>query len=294
MEKSKLKFGLSIISGLILIGIVLYLCDIENLRNFKNFNVIPMTISCVLAIAMTFTLIVRWEILINVISNKKRLNYFPLFHFMTAIQLLIYILPKEIVELGGRTFYLNKNYQVPLIQASLSVVWDRLFDVWVTLTFFLGSLPFWLNSVKLTNGSIVKLFFISPVIGILVLAYLNEYVEYLILKIKLCIRYVCQRYEIKDYSMYIPDIPKLEMKILFMLYGVSVLKFFLLISQYIMFLLTLGSKISPFLILMGTPASQLTFIVSFSPGGLGFLEAGWFSILTLNDVDKEQIAIFIG
>lgn len=51
--------------------------------------------------------------------------------------------------------------------------------------------------------------------------------------------------------------------------------------------------ISPTVILLGTPAGQLTYLFAFTSGGLGIFEAGWFAILRLGGVTMEHVIIFV-
>ena len=64
--------------------------------------------------------------------------------------------------------------------------------------------------------------------------------------------------------------------------------------RLILFAKALNLSIASLLIFLATPVGQFAYLFSFTPGGLGIFEAGWFGILTYGGgVNPQSVSMFV-
>jgi len=291
-NKKHKRYFIQTAAGLLLFGAVIYICGIENLLKLKRINTVPFLFSILSTLGITAFLTWRWRSLIIALKTGSDIEWLGLYRFFMLSRLASYVLPKDLVDLGGRTIWLNKACRVPLLQAGSSVVLDRFFDLFTAMVFLAGTLPYWLDCFSDPVYNVISIG-LSFVLGGLFLLFGYPLLELLMLFGLKILRRLCELPWINKKPPEYSSLPGLEKPVLLKLYSISVLKNVLLAVQYILFMMALDLDISPMLLLMGTPVSQLVFVLSFAPGGIGVLEAGWFSILMLKGVPREHIAIYL-
>ena len=292
--KKYVKFGSSFASGLFLFGFLLYFCGFEHVSDLKNIRFFPLFAAILATVGLTGSFTWRWRMLVRAISDGHILHWLRTYHFLMLSQLASFLLPKELVDLGGRVLWLKKDQGIPLMKAGISVIWDRCFDLLTVVMFLIGSLPYWLSRESEPRYWWVWLVFCgAPFVGGFFLILGNRFIN---TARALFVKIITLLYTLPGIRKTPPSIERLSQlpfSLLLKLYCLSIVKFVFLAGQNILFMKALDVPIAPVILLMGTPVSQLAFLFSISPGGLGFLEAGWFSILLFKGVSREYVAVFL-
>jgi uncharacterized membrane protein YbhN (UPF0104 family) len=73
----------------------------------------------------------------------------------------------------------------------------------------------------------------------------------------------------------------------------SLVKFGATTIRLIFIAQALQPSVPSFVILMGMPVGQLSYLFAVTPGGIGIFEAGWFAVLTLAGCVGSMVTIFL-
>jgi len=203
-----------------------------------------------------------------------------------------FILPKDMADIGGRILTVSKFKDSSVAKISSAVILDRIFDLLFLGFILLTTLPFWFG---LAHSSLAIIIVVGSVsISLNILCNLNEETfKVLTRSIHSLIKTIQQtpwlnRKQIQD-SGHNPINKDLIIKI----YFIYIIKYVFMIAQFILFAAALNVSIPPGLIILGMPICQLSFLIAFTPGGLGIFEAGWFAVLILGGIAAAEASIFV-
>ena len=76
-------------------------------------------------------------------------------------------------------------------------------------------------------------------------------------------------------------------------YLFAISKFLFTVIRFVFLAMALDMQVSPLIFLLGAPMGQLSFLLAFTPGGLGIFEAGWYAVLAQAGVPDNHISPFL-
>lgn len=278
--------------GLSLVGLLIHLGGVQSLRQLIQLRPIPLLGALLATLGITIAIAFRWGTLANALGGGRVAAWPDYYHYFIVGRALGFVLPKDVIDLGSRTVWLNQCHSLALPKASASVVLDRLSDVLSILVFLLAALPYWLGWVQAPVGIGLMLGTATVIGGLLFVAYRPMLTGALWL-LNRGLRLVNQMPWFRKRSLETLDATGLDRGMVLRVYLFGLAKFSFTAARLVFFAMALSLPISPTLILLGAPLGQLSYLFAFTPGGLGIFEAGWFAILVLGEVTAEHATAFI-
>lgn len=286
------KHILSLVVGFAIFGFLIYYNHFEGLARLQMLDYGPAFGALIATLVMTVAISIRWGILANALSNRRLASWIDYYYYFIISHLFGFFLPKDLTDFGIRIYWLRKNHDLSLPLSSFSVVLDRFFDLLLIFIFFCSVVTYWLGWVQPLTGVLLMLFTALMTGSILFFFHLKllKFSENSINALLNKINYISWVKQRLPGSLKIPDFDR---KTIILVYCFSLMKFSFTAFRFVLFSFALGLSISPWLFILGTPIGQLGYLLSFTPGGLGGFEAGWFGILKLDGVTTEQALTFV-
>ena len=278
--------------GMALLGVIVSQGGRESLELFKQTRLIPLSGALLMTFGVMETFALKWGILVNTLRGERVATWWEYYTCLLFNRALGLILPKDITDLSGRAFWLTRVRGVPLSAASLSIGFDRLFELVFIGIAMLGVLPYWLGYVSAPIGIGIQALTIVCIGGLFYQFHVPLFQQSerffhrgasLLARLPL----------FKKYDMRMVRFSHIPRNVLLYVYLLNITKLGCVIIRSYLFAVALGLPISPMIIFLGTPPAQLAFIFAFTPGGLGIFEAGWFMILKLSGIASESAATFV-
>lgn len=287
-----LKKTLSLLIGIIIFSIFLYFSDLKILSNIEHINLIPLFGVIITSFACTAGIAIRWGLLTNSFAQKKVAAWSEYFHCFIITRVLGFILPKDVTDIAGRSAWISKYYKIPISVSSSSVVIDRIFDVLTTVLLLIAVLPFWLNWVSFTT----EIFIVSSlaIIGGILL----HTCQYRLIRLfSIIFNSICKLINripiVKTNTQGFDIIQNIDKYVFLKAYSLTLLKFANTALRLIFLVQLLEIPIHYKILILGVPLGQMSFMLAFTPGGLGVFESGWYGILILAGVNKNISASFV-
>jgi uncharacterized protein (TIRG00374 family) len=280
--------------GLSILAVLLKLSQVERIEEvFLGLHWLPLAGALIATVLNVLFIALRWGTIANKLAGRRVARWSEYFYYFTVGRALGFVIPKDLSDVGGRTVSLNQLHGMRLAPAASSVVLDRLSDVLGTGVFLVASIPYWAGWVDERAGlvcmagvvSLVGLFFLLGR-GTVKLAALSRMANMVLTRLQYRRRAAGRAL----FSLPEKDVPVAELRPIFLL---SAAKFISTAARMALFASALGLSISPALIFLGTPLGQLSYLVAFTPGGLGIFELGWFGILKWGGVASADSVLFV-
>ena len=278
--------------GLILFGSFIALGGLEPLlaREAIDWALLVTCAAATLPITAASTL--RWRLIVTAMSKDPRNSFHAYYRCFISTLALSLFLPKEVVDVGGRTYWLNRTCGLAVAEASFSVVLDRLFDILLVPTLLVAILPYWLGWVPaketfwlMVLAAAALAVALPATVSLFSAAFSRSYSA----AVSIAERFTWLR-------KWIPGPPPdacLPASTLLCAYLITVVKYVATIGQMALLASALTLPISPDLVFLAAPLGQFAFLLAFTPGGLGIFEAGWFGALNLGGVATEPASAFV-
>jgi uncharacterized membrane protein YbhN (UPF0104 family) len=259
-------------------------------KRFASPKSLPLLLSFLATLAVTFVVAVRWSRLANLFGQTR----LPLHRFFTVFAVtsfVSFILPKDLVDIGGRLVWSKQRAGHSYAAAGTALFWDRVMDAIVLFSilpaclvyFFYGQLLIASLVVAIVSwGGAAAIFWFASARAFQVMQYTLNWGLGLASKLPFL------RNRVRSV-----DLPPLDRAACVKLFGMTCLKPVILAVQYLGFAYAMGLHFPVTTMFFATPVSQLAFVFSFTAGGLGVLEAGWFAVLSLAGVSNPDIGLFL-
>ena len=281
-----------LVLGLALFGLLAYFGGIEGLRQLGRLRLVPLAGVLATTLGITALTALRWGMLVEAMAGRRVASWLAYYRYFVVSRALGFVLPKDLTDLGGRTLWVYKGHDVALTQAGGSVLLDRLFDVLVSALFLLAVLPYWLGLI----GATVSLLLMLGLAGLMGVLFMVTDERFVAWSFAVANKGIALLYRLPGLRRRTPQrlaVQGLSPTLMLRAYGYSVVKFGFAVGRFICIALAVGLPIPPVLFLMGMPLGQFSYLVAFTPGGLGIFEAGWFAILSVGSVPTEAVSLFL-
>lgn len=244
---------------------------------------------CTLAIVLCIGL--RWSMLVQAVSaSSPRLLESCRYFLLNRV--IGFVVPKDLSDVAGRVFLLTTRHGVPPSEAAVSVFLDRLFDLALALTLLGPALLFLSGVVSLQGFALSLLVLLLTAGATLFLA--GEPLVSIVFGLYRSFRTQAGRV-VPGFKtapgLVAPE--QLSGRVLVKALGFSALKFCATTLRFIGYARAVSLTAPPAVFVAGTPITQLSFLLAFTPGGLGLLEATWYGVLTHADFAGPDVVRFL-
>lgn len=281
-----------LIVGFALFAGFIYFINEESIQKLKEIRWLPAAGALVATLGITSSIAFRWGTIVNALEGRKLAPWHRYYHYFIQSRALGFVLPKDVTDFGVRILWLKRSHKSSLSDAGVSVFIDRLYDLMAMLILLASVVPYWLGmfSAVATGGLMVVI--------IVAFGYLLVYRQHYLLRLMQKLL----NFALKLFSVFpfikkrLPeriDIPDFGKKTNTRIYAASILKMAFTMARFVMFAFALNIMVNPEIIILGTPLGQLGYLFSFTPGGLGIFEAGWYGILQLAAVSTQTALLFV-
>jgi len=288
--------------GLLILGIIIYFGGSRAIELALTPH-LGYLFACLLANFAVFSVSAfRWGYTTNQLVGKKITTYPRYFSYFVSSRFF----GQYISQVGGdfvvKPGLLKQINGIPLKSGLSSIVVEKLFDLSLIGILVIPSLLFLFNiineSLALVIILIVTLLFIS------LLSYRSSMIIKLLIQLygfglRTLSKISILNRLVKDKALSgnpsIDNYHVISKKILLTIFMLTLLRFLLLILRLYLLNESLGLGIPVALFIAGIPIAQLALALALTPGSLGFLEGGWYAVLTLGGIGEiERSAFLIG
>jgi uncharacterized protein (TIRG00374 family) len=288
------------LAGVLVFGLILYQGGLETWQ-----QIIQADWRYVLA-ALTATLLwnmvaaYRWALIARHIAGDTICPYRYFFTYQMLGMLVGQIVPITVGMLGARPVALSLSQGVPLRQSALSVFLDKLFDLTLAL---LLVVPVALYLVGWLERSVAFALMTGIVVigaamigwqydqGLQLFGHLASRLAEPVARVPLIgprlVRRLPQQLDRLSQKAYLPNRPAIQAFMLtLVMYSLLSIRLFFIAQA-------LRLEIPWHLMAMGVPVTQMAVVFAITPGSLGFLEGGWWAVLSLAGLTMEQFYTFV-
>lgn len=258
----------------------------------SDMRIEPLIGAVLATIGITVTISIRWGMLANALGGRRVAAWHQYYGAYLLSRTAGFFIPKDIADIGGRSLWLTKKRDMSAARATISVLSDRLLDLIIMAVFLLGCLPYWLGWASEVQALILMI-----VLGLgsaLVVPRLGTFLQKLRLSSQLneSSEYR-ERLGLSEIRTALSSALGDHVVLSYRLYLLSLVKFGLTALRFGLFAEVLNLPISLSLILLAMPIGQLSYLLAFTPGGLGIYEAGWYGLLVQGGVLASNAMIFV-
>lgn len=283
---ARIKYAASTACGIVLIAALVGVGGGDRLALLLNIRVLPFLGAAVCTFLLIVLMALRWKIAIAGMTGAPAPRLTLLARYVLSGRVLGLVIPKDLSDIGLRTFYLKAEHDHRLIDAASSVFADRIADIFVCLVFAVPAVMFWsglIHDVYFSLGCMVAfgvaggaLFVCAGNAAFGIPARLLDFFRMLFGK---SARYAGAEYVFSRSS-------------LMNIYLLTLCKFVFSAARVVLVAAAFCLSISPVYLVVGLPVAQLSYLVAFTPGGLGIHEMGWYLVLRLASVSPADTVAF--
>ena len=286
-RKRLLKAAGVLLGSLALMALSVAWLDIPHIRSLKIISHLFLGVGIISVAGTIFLLAMRWRIILSAYMTPPAV--LPTLTALSAISFLSMFLPKEIMEFFGRTLWLKKKYDIDYVRGSSSVFMDRLLDLMALAVTLIPAICFIYLELSATEALCVLLACTTG--GLAVVALSGEHIFSGLNRLFLWVKNRINRLRKKPQETI--SLPELSKGAVMRAFVAALVKFLLVDVYYWAFLQAIGPEVGLPVFILIVPFIQLIFIFSFTVGGMGFVEFGWYATLSYLETDAQFISAYL-
>ena len=254
---------------------------VSQLTNLNAWGVLAFI--CV-SLGQTLVWAVRWQVLAKALSGGHMVNVWTCLSAIWQTGLISQVLPREVADIGGRAVLLSRRSAMPIGSAAHSVFVDRVLDLVLLMVVIPSAIGLmWLPP---TREAWLIIACASVGIGFFALALLLPAATWLLgvtaQRARRFFTWMTNRSNAPQQQGNIADdaLPHTFTPVQRVnLAGLTVVKYGLLVTRAGCVAWAIETVIPASTLVSISPVGQASWALSFTPGGLGVYEAGWFLAL---------------
>ncbi len=289
------------LAGILILALILYMGGTEAWQQIVRADWRYLLAALAVTLLWNLAAAYRWSLIAGEISTEAGQCPFPYYFTYHMIGMLTgQVVPITVGMLGGRPVALSLSRGISLKRSALSVLLDKLFDLLLALllvapvaVYLVGgiSLPlaFGLMGGLALVGAVLLGWKYERVLGLAArtASRLSRPLARLpILGPRLAHRIPAQLDHLADERLVTNRSAVSAFLLTVVMYSLLSARLFY-ISQ------ALRLEIPWYLLATGACVAQLAVVFSVTPGSLGFLEGGWWAVLSLAGLTQEQFTFFV-
>jgi len=273
---------LSLIFGLVLFLAIIQFGGWQQLVQFKQLDYKFLFLAFLATFGITYSMTLRWKRIVETIEpDLRKIKSARYYHYLLLSRISGFIVPKDIGDFATRTLALKLEGKLSLKKSFFSVLLDRLWDFFALALLIIPALSFIFKLTSLWASLLMMILFVLT--GYLLLKTQSQRIS------KLIAWLIIQLAKIRKLKIKKQSPPLIETDFL----TISLVKLFFTATRIYFISAALNTNIEFSKLLIVTPLGVLSYLLAFTPGGLGIYEGGWFLILTAIGVDKSQASLTV-
>lgn len=289
------------LAGVVILAVILILGGADAWRKITQADWRPLLAALGFSMVWYLVAAYRWTLIARQMGPEAAacpFRYYVTYHMLGM--LTGQVVPVSVGMLGTRPLALNLSQGVPLRRAALSVFLDKTFDVLLALILVLPVALYLADWVSL--GLSLALMGAAALLGAIVIGWRYERALGWAARAASRLARPLGRVPLVGPRL-IRRLPAqldrlstervVTNRLAAQVYFVTVVLYLLVSVRFYFIAEALRLEIPLYLVVMGSCVTQLTLIFSFTPGSLGFLEAGWVAVLGLAGLSAENISAFL-
>ena len=263
--------------------------NLEALNFLKKLDLVSLLISFLLTMVLTGFISFRWSLIANALAGFQALSRLESFFYVLAGRTVGFILPKDLSDMVVRTLFLARRNKVSILISTSSLILDKMLDLIVSLVFLFPSLIFVLGQVSVSDALLllaalaITVFFILRFGSNIVLELF--FVAYNLLG-SIVFRWLRRDFHTAAAPVIAPAVFAIG-------YLASLAKQICIGLRAFFLGQALGIGLSPLDFLFAASITQMSYIVSVTPDGLGIYDAAWFAVLNVVGIADPLIGSFL-
>ncbi len=289
------------LAGVLVFALILYLGGIEAWQQIIQGD--WMYVLAALAVTLLWNMVAayRWSLVAHQVGGDPAIcpyRYYFTYHMIGMVT--GQVVPITVGMLGGRPAALSLSRGVSLRRAALSVFLDKLFDLILALLLAGPVVVYLVDWIDLPLG--LGLMGSAVLAGVILVGWQYERMMRLVGRMashlarplthvpvigRRLVRRLPQQLERLSTETLLSNRMAVRVLVLtLVMYGLLSARLFFIAQA-------LRLDIPWHLLTMGVSVTQLALIFSVTPGSLGFLEGGWWAVLSLAGLTQEQFYFFV-
>ena len=291
LYKSLIYSVLSLILGLFLVWLILYLTPVEAEQIFSSLQNLNPVYTCLVLISTFIHLWLtayKWKLITQKLtSDHKQTQKFYL-AYTTLSSLTIQFVPQHVGTLVVQSFAIRFHKVSTVSKGFFCIIYDQFFNLLIPLVLLLPSLLFLFGYLSLPVAIFVS------VCSVVIAQYTNKrwHRSFVLLLVK---GYQTgKQLLLKKPKQAAADgnIPVLGTRFTSNLFWLSVLRHVNWVLRGFLVAMAGGFSIKFWAIAFAVPVIQLAMVLSFTPANLGFMEWSWIGVLGLLHVSTVEAVKF--
>ncbi len=289
------------LAGILTLVLILYLGGIEAWEQIIRADWRYLLAALALTLLWNLVAAYRWSLIAGQVSTEASrcpFRYFLTYHMIGM--LTGQVVPITVGMLGGRPVALSLSWGISLRRSALSVFLDKLFDLLLALLLVVPVAIYLIGGISqpLAFGLMGGL----ALIGAAILGWQYEQVVRLAARTASRLSRPLTRVPVLGQRLAhrLPEqLDRMSSERLVtnrsavLVFALTVAMYGLLSARLFTISQALRLGIPWYLLAMGACVTQLAVVFSVTPGSLGFLEGGWWAVLSLASISQEQVAFFV-
>ena len=286
-----LKFLARLSVGILFLLLIVYIGGPQSIELLFEVQLFPC-LGVLIATALNcWVIALRWGALTHDLLGRHLLPVRQYFFIFVASRAVGFVVPKDLSDVGFRTYWVSRIGQVPYATCGGAVILERLFDFLLVFFGFVGTLPFFFGLMSL-DTALVSLLGSIGLLGLLIAMMPTSFSRAVAYSANLALEGLAR---IPLLQSHIPQ--RVEETVLLRVnlqrsYVLTCVKFFLTVGRLILIAMAFELALTPPELIVATPASQGFYLLAFTPGGLGIHEFGWVASLTLLGAPATVVTAF--
>lgn len=293
------KLVLFILGVVAFIGLV-HFSGAEKLPNLLKPDPGLLSLAGVFIALSLFMFAERWKAITDGLLDTQLTTSFAHFFYVVSSRAVSQFLPQTASVIVVRSTMLNQTHNIPLQKGVVSVLLDKLYDLFMVVLLFFPVLVFVLGIVTTAEAFVLAL---------LILAFVSVFVSVryawwltLVLQSIRLLRSILQSLPLVQNLRALEKLEELDrlvdwepigQKTVLKAFWLTVVGQFMMVTRTWFIAHAIGINISFPAVFLAVGLAQSSVLIAITPGSLGIMEAGWYLGLEANGVVSEDIAVFI-
>jgi uncharacterized protein (TIRG00374 family) len=298
MEKYRTHIGWVV--GLALIVALFIYAGPSIFQKIVQVNLLYLFLGLLSTAVIMFTTTYRWRIILHHLVGPSVPSLPDLLHYVLTGAAVGVFVPRDMGEMSVRIASMKLDHEVALSKTAFSVFLDRFFDVLILIPFTVAALPF-LSGRILNHKTLLGLDVILLLLFVGVLSYRHSYdvllamihgiyvpIHSLLGQISLLRRIRLPQPQAIGLLSEV-----LSPRVMVGAFFCTLIKFLALALKASLLVSAMHLNISFFSIFLSMPLAHASYMLAFTPGGLGIGEVGWYGALILFGANSAEVAPFL-
>lgn len=281
-------------------GLLVYLGGLEAWQRIREAKPLWVGVSFAATALLLYVSAARWGLITNAIAGFRVCSTRAYYHYLMMGKTVGLALSEAVGVYAVGPLAMRVDGQASLRLAAGAMLVDKLFDLGLSGLLLFPTAAYVLQWISLevcavlfipffVMPAIVLLFWYAPVLALLFR--LRDALATRLARVPLGAQLLSGRAGQALLALSLDQVPSRWAAL--SAYGITVLRYLLMTLRFAAVSAALDVAVPSLLVFVGIPIAQLGLLLAVTPGALGALEAGWFGVLALGRLPRQDIMTFL-